>query len=238
VVFERAYRSRDAFWTTLVRVDTRVSVFVSNDRNGIYVLGYPVTTPFTHLVYLGELTSLVGVVFVALVAGATLVWRALGRRPYPAERLMREVRASFYRKLYLAFVAATVVPVLALAFLVRAYFANQLRNDVEAEAARTALTARRVIEESLALQQRESETAASSLSDDVLVWISRVINQDVNIFDGPRLLVTSERDLFASAADLRRPGSHRRLRLRRRRDAGPHRQPGRDAHGSARVPAA
>ena len=36
------------------------------------------------------------------------------------------------------------------------------------------------------------------LTDDVMVWISQVIGQDVNIFRGPHLLATSERDLFAS----------------------------------------
>ena len=35
-------------------------------------------------------------------------------------------------------------------------------------------------------------------NDDVMVWISQVIDQDVNIFDGPKLVATSERDLFAS----------------------------------------
>jgi hypothetical protein len=31
-----------------------------------------------------------------------------------------------------------------------------------------------------------------------MVWISRIIDQDVNLFDTSELLVTSERDLFAS----------------------------------------
>ena len=31
-----------------------------------------------------------------------------------------------------------------------------------------------------------------------MMWISQVIDQDVNIFDGAELLATSERDLFAS----------------------------------------
>jgi nitrogen fixation/metabolism regulation signal transduction histidine kinase len=31
-----------------------------------------------------------------------------------------------------------------------------------------------------------------------MIWISQVIDQDVNIFEGPRLTATSERDLFAS----------------------------------------
>ena len=87
---------------------------------------------------------------------AGLVRRLHRHGPYPAEMLVREMRTSFYRKLFLAFVAAAVVPVLTLALLVRAYFANQLIGDVEAEAVRTASVARRVIEESLALQQRQT----------------------------------------------------------------------------------
>jgi signal transduction histidine kinase len=34
--------------------------------------------------------------------------------------------------------------------------------------------------------------------DDVMVWISQLIDQDVNVFAGARLAATSERDLFAS----------------------------------------
>jgi signal transduction histidine kinase len=197
-VFERAYRSREPFWTTLERGDSLDRVFVSNDRDGIYVLGYPVPTPFMRLVHIGELTSLAAIIFAALVLLGSLVQRVLRQGPYPAALLVREIRTSFYRKLFIAFVAATVVPVLALAFLVRAYFANQLTRDVEAEAARTALTAKRVIEESLAFELRETASSASALNDDIMVWLSRVIDQDVNIFDGPELRVTSERDLFAS----------------------------------------
>ena len=197
-IFARAYRSRDPFWTVIPRGDARDHAYVSNDRAGIYVVGYPVLTTFNHLVHLAEMTSLSGVTFIGLMTVAGLVRRLHRHGPYPAEMLVREVRTSFYRKLFLAFVAAAVVPVLTLALLVRTYFANQLIGDVEAEAVRTASVARRVIEESLALQQRQAVIPTTALTDDVMVWISRVINQDVNIYDGPRLLVTSERDLFAS----------------------------------------
>ena len=79
----------------------------------------------------------------------------IDRAPPRCALVVQEIRASFYRKLFLAFVAATLVPVVALALLVRAYVAEPAAADVEQEAARTALTARRVVEESLALQQRE-----------------------------------------------------------------------------------
>jgi signal transduction histidine kinase len=196
-IFDRIYASRDPFWTELARGDTRFRVYVVNDRSGIYALGYPVPSAFDHLVHLAELTVLACAGFVGLVLGAALFWQAARARRRPGRLLLREIRESFYRKLFLAFVAASVVPVLILAVLIRAYFATLLRADVEAEAARTAAVAERVIEESAALQQRGIDSL-STVSDDVMVWISQVIDQDVNIFLGPRLIATSERDLFAS----------------------------------------
>jgi HAMP domain-containing protein len=38
----------------------------------------------------------------------------------------------------------------------------------------------------------------ADVDDNLMVWVSRLIDQDVNIFAGPRLLATSERNLFAS----------------------------------------
>jgi signal transduction histidine kinase len=198
-VFNTAYKSRDGFWTTLARGDGVDRVYVSNNRYGIYVVGYPVLTPFNHLVHLGELTAFASLLFAALVMLSSLQRAVIDPGPSPLRLVVQEIRASFYRKLFIAFVAATLVPVLALALLVRASVASQLLADAEAGAARTALTAKRVIEESLALQQRELAGAAvGGLNDDVMVWISRIIDQDVNIFSTSEVMVTSERDLFAS----------------------------------------
>ena len=129
--------------------------------------------------------------FAAGLAPWTVGWRRFGRD------LLRDIRTSYYRRLLLAFVAATVIPVLALALVIRLYLTAQLRADVETGAARTATVAQRVIEESFGVQQTGEEPAAI-INDDLLVFISQVIDQDVNIFEGSRLLATSERDLFAS----------------------------------------
>jgi hypothetical protein len=87
--------------------------------------------------------------------------------------------------------------VLTLALFIRTYFAGLLRNDIQAEAARTASVAQRVIEESDALLRRGAE-GVDPVNDDVMIWLQQVIDQDVNIFDGPELVATSERDLFQS----------------------------------------
>ncbi len=128
---------------------------------------------------------------------ASLFQRLAWREPWTGRGLLREVRTSFSRKLFIAFVAATVVPVLILALAIRAYVASRLRSDIEAEAARTAGVAQRVIEETLTAERR-GEVVAAALDDDALVSISRVIDQDVNVYVGAQLVATSERDLFAS----------------------------------------
>jgi signal transduction histidine kinase len=196
-LFARLYKSREPFWTELSRGDTRWHVYFSNDQNGIYALGYPALTLFDRLVHLAELTTLAGLTFVLVLMATALFTRVARERPRVGRALLREIRASFYRKLLLAFVLASIIPVLTLAFVIRAYFAGVLRANVEAEAARSASVAQRVIEESPALQQLDSDQPPAA-SDDVMIWISQVIDQDVNVFRGPQLLATSECDLFAS----------------------------------------
>jgi signal transduction histidine kinase len=194
-LFARIYGSREPFWTDLVRGNTRWHVYFSNDRNGIYALGYPALTVFDRFVHLAELTTLAGLIFVVVLIATAAFTRVARERPRVGRALLREIRASFYRKLFLAFVLASIIPVLTLAFVIRAYFAGLLRANVEAEAARSASVAQRVIEES---QPRIGSEPLPPASDDVMIWISQVIDQDVNVFRGPELLATSERDLFAS----------------------------------------
>src|SRR4029450_10237012 len=62
-VFERAVASRQPFWTTLSRDNTRFRVYITNDRGGIYAMGYPVPTGFGHLVHHGEIMVSVIVMF-------------------------------------------------------------------------------------------------------------------------------------------------------------------------------
>ena len=197
-LFRRLYNaSRQPFWTSRTKGGVPHHVYFVNNRAGIYALGYPAVGPFKHLIHLAEIATLVFVAFVLLVLGGALFGRLARGRRYAGRVLLREVRSSFYLKLFLAFAAAAVIPVLALAFGIRTYFATQLRADVEAGAARTAAVARRVIEESAGVQQAGDGTLAP-ISDDVMVWVSQVLDQDVDIFEGPRLVATSERDLYAS----------------------------------------
>ena len=86
-------------------------------------------------------------------------------------------------------------PVVLLALVTRNYVADQMRASIEQEAVRTASAARRVVEDLLGPRAADEGTR---LDDNLMVWVSRLIEQDVNVFTGARLQATSERNLFAS----------------------------------------
>ncbi len=214
--FSTIYASRTPFWTRIERGGRTYRVYFANDRAGIYAVGYPVLGAFDHLIRLAEVATLAALVCLGLMAGATLVRRLGWPSASTGRTLVREFRRSFYRKLALAFVLAAVVPVLILAFSIRVFVAARLRADVDAQAARTASVAQRVIEESLVVT-RAGEVSIGTLDDDLMVWISRVIDQEVNVFSGPDLVATSERDLVASGLlPVRAPdGAYRAVALER-----------------------
>jgi signal transduction histidine kinase len=192
--FAQLVSSRAPVWARLLRDDQPYDVYLLSDRGGIYALGFPVVTVLGHMMNLAELTVIAAVTFFFVLMLAA-VFSTVARRTTSARALLREVRASFYRKLFLAFVAAAVVPVVALALVTSNYVAGQMRANVEQEAVRTASAAQRVVEDLVAPRAAQQ---GIGIDDNLMVWVSRLIDQDVNIFTGPRLLATSERNLFAS----------------------------------------
>jgi signal transduction histidine kinase len=196
-VFQRAFTSREPFWARATLGNAEHDVYFLNDRVGIYALGFPLTGPFGHLISMAELLVLCATAFFLLLLAGLVYGRIAARTPTSGRALLREVRASFYRKLFIAFVAAAVLPVVALALVTRAYIANLMEADLEMEAARTAASASRVVEDVGLLEVTGSAIAPEIVDDDIVVWLSRVIAQDVNIFDATGLVASSERSLFA-----------------------------------------
>jgi signal transduction histidine kinase len=206
-LFRRAVASRQPFWATLPRNGILYRVYFTNDRGGIYAIGYPVLTTFGHLVNLAELMVLVAVLYVMLLVGAAVFSLLVSLAPASGRELLREFRTSFYRKLFLAYVAGAVVPVALLALGVRTYFARQAQADLEDAAAKTATVAQRLVEDYASLQQRGASKLAA-IDDPLMVLVGRAIGQDVNLFDRSRLEASSQRDLFQSGLfSMRTPSS-------------------------------
>src|SRR5207302_345758 len=204
--FQHMVESRDRFWTTIDRNDETFRVYLLNDRSGIYALGYPVITWLGHLINLSELVLLAGMLYLVLLVVSSLFSSIALRTPASGRALLREIRSSFYLKLFFAFVASVVVPVAILAIATRTYFANQLLASADETAARTVTTAQRLVEDYATLQQRGA-SALTAIDDQIMVLVRRAIDEDVNLFDRNRLQATSARDLFASRLlSMRTPG--------------------------------
>lgn len=193
-VLARLTASRDPFWARLSRGDAASDVYLLSDRGGIYALGVPVLGVTGYLIGLAELTILCLGVFAILLAGWTVL-AGIGGRPHSRPRLLDDIRASFSRTLLLAFTLTVILPVVAVAVMTRTIVAEQLRANVEQDARETVAMAQRVVEDLMAPRMGEGRPP---LDDNLLVWVSRLIDQDVNVFIGSRLVATSERDLFAS----------------------------------------
>ncbi|HXG89075.1 MAG TPA: HAMP domain-containing sensor histidine kinase [Vicinamibacterales bacterium] len=196
-VFQKVFASREPFWARVVRGDVDYDVYFLNDRSAIYALGYPRAGAVAHLINLAELMALAALTYLCFLVGGFVYGLIADRTPTSGRAVLREVRASFYRKLFIAFVAAAVVPVLVLALVTRDYIATLMQADLEMEATRTAASASRVVEDVGSLNSIDG-AATDVIDDNLVVWLSRVIAQDVNIFDGSGLLASSERNLFAS----------------------------------------
>ena len=121
-------------------------MYFLNDRGAIYVLGYRGRTG-SATDHVAELTVLAAATYLLLLVAGFVYSLIAMRTPASGRALLREVRASFYRKLFLAFVAAAIVPVLALALVSRAYIADADAGRIEREATRTAASASRVVED-------------------------------------------------------------------------------------------
>ena len=193
-VFDQVAQSRESIWAELRRGDERFDVYLMNNRGGIYALGFPVVSALDHLVHLAELTVLAALAAL-LLRGANGLFARASRRVKTAPALLSEIRASFYRKLLIAFIAAVFLPVVALSIVTRLYVAERIRGNIEEEAVRTADTASRVVKD---LVVPRASADGVPIEDNLMVWVSRLIDQDVNYFSRGQLVATSERNLFAS----------------------------------------
>ena len=193
--FGALYREGVPLWQTIRAAERTFQVYFSQNRVGVYALGLPTPTVFEHASRLAEIAALAAVLFVVFQLGA-VGYARVSRGSLPLHLLLHEVRTSFYRKLFLSFVAVAVLPVVAAAVGFGSYVTARFQADVEREATSTVTVARRVLEELDAAGGRAA--TGTPPTDDVMVWIRQVTGEDVNYYDGPELVATSRRELFDS----------------------------------------
>ena len=185
---ERARNSRFPFWSSFRDRGGAYSAYYFRDRGRIAVLFVPDKSLRTRTV---ETLKLLGLELFFLASLLACAAAFLGRRLIP------DPFQSFATRVYAAFLAVALVPFLFFAFSTRSLFERALAGRFVEEAASRAVVARSIVEDFLALQERE-RPATLAPSEDMVHWVSATLGNDVNLYEDGRLIASSRREFFDS----------------------------------------
>jgi hypothetical protein len=122
----------------------------------------------------------------ALVAAGVVLGVLLGLPRAAFRDLLRRAVRSYSKRLILVFTALLLVPLLLLGFVLVRGLQERLRRDQQAAGEAALDAAQRVLGEYL-LTLEPGFGIETALEDDLLVWLSRVVQHEVNLYWGSRL---------------------------------------------------
>ncbi len=184
-------------WTRLPVGGTPRAAFLFSDGATIFALCQETRGAALLVADLLEAVS-AGLLLVLSVAGVVLLTRSLLRCPsFSLSELLRSVRSRFTLRLFVAFSAAAFLPVIVLNTVVRGFVAERLKREAEDQALDLAAVAKKAVED-FAFFQRGESPGHEPVTDAALVWVSSLIRNDLDVFEGGRLTASSKRELYAS----------------------------------------
>jgi signal transduction histidine kinase len=175
-------------WTTFT--DKRKSYkslnFIEQDR--IYSL-FILKKGFT--AYLLEFLRIL-FMYLTLFLGMTFLITLISSK----ERIQK-ILWSFSNRVYIAFILVALIPLLLFTVSTRRFFANTFTQQMNEKAEIHAEFAQRVMEDYVFLELEE-EASFLFPSDDIVLWISSTISNDVNLYLDGELVSSSRREFFDS----------------------------------------
>lgn len=185
-VAERLTREARMFWLSFDSGRIRYHGLLFQSGQERCLLFYPRTRPSGYVAMFVRL-----LLQAALLAPLALLLS--GARPHrPGGRI------GFATKVYAWLLLSSLVPLLAYTALLREYLDRRLREETERHGVSVAQVARKFIEDFVAYRLDRDEKPAEIFNDDLALWIQRIVRQDLDIFQGRRLVATSKRELYES----------------------------------------
>jgi signal transduction histidine kinase len=108
------------------------------------------------------------------------------------------IRRSFHRKLMATLLLVSIIPLIGLALFLMNSIQTRMDTALLDTATRYASVARRVVEDYGGTQLTMEPDGALTFDDDLLLWLKRVVGQDIHLFEDGLLAATSRRELFTS----------------------------------------
>ncbi len=191
-------RGSSAEWLTESVHENKFHAYYFRMSRGFGSILLPAVSFRSHVVHLIDLLllnvlwlSVFGAVFVTFFKG----YLALH---FPAQS---STGFNFFQKLMLAFVIFSMVPMLFLSLLIRNYVREKKIDEVTSGALTSFSVAAKVVGDYLLYRAPEQnlETTGPLYNDELLEWISQVIQQDVSLYNERSLLATSYREFFSAS---------------------------------------
>ena len=162
----------------------------------IFALGYPVRSLRDQVVQWLRLLLACLVLPLPPVLLLLLLRLSAGGGRVSLGSLLAPTAPSYYRKILAALLAVVILPLGLLSFLVTRTMGSSLEDQLRVQGQQSLNSARRLVEDFLSTLD-QGETLDDVLTDDFLIWVSRLVDQDLNVYLGSTLAATSRRELFS-----------------------------------------
>jgi len=172
-------------------------VYYFKTRDGFASLLIPAATLRSHFVHLIDLL-LFNLLWLSLFCVALGLF--FHRRLADYFESDASTRFNFFQKLLVAFVIFSMVPMLFLSLFIRNYVERKKVDEVTSRALHSFSVATKVVGDYL-LYRTEGQTQTGTkglFADELLEWISQVIQQDISFYYDRYLLAASNRELFSA----------------------------------------
>jgi signal transduction histidine kinase len=127
--------------------------------------------------------------FLLFLLVISILSRILSRKKF------RNLFWSFSNRVYVSFAAVIIIPVLLFTFFSRNFFGQIFSHQFTEKAQAQASLAQRVMEDFILFQQEEMASPAIP-PENVVLWISSTISNDVNLYQDGKLISSSRREFF------------------------------------------
>jgi signal transduction histidine kinase/HAMP domain-containing protein len=176
--------------------DRKFDVFYFHVNNGYAALLLPALSFHSHFVHLIDLL-LINLLWLALFS---LIFITFFRQYLVLHFQAQTVAGfNFFQKLLIAFVVFSMVPIVSFSLVMRNYAWEKKIEEVTSRALDSFSVATKVVGDYLFYRAEEQEVSRQQLfSNELLEWISQVIQQDVTFYYNNYLLASSNRELYSA----------------------------------------
>jgi len=175
-----------SIWTRFKAKKKKYDCFHFRSHNRIYSLFLPVKNVFDYSVEYLKLFFVYLIFFFLLFIFYTVV---------PKRKEFRSPLWSFSNRVYISFIVVAIIPLLLFTIFTRNFFSRIFTQQFTEKAEIHANLAQSVMKDYFFLQQDE-QLSPTLPHENVVLWISSTISNDVNLYQGGKLISSSRREFF------------------------------------------